>query len=159
NNVVDTRTYWGPEKNFRLEQITTDGSTDGTIQNLNYDDYTPTGFLKHIADDAFNAALTNTATFTYDDLNRLTVAVSNGYGTKTFEYGDHLGNLTKKDGYVYTYDAGHPHQATNAHTDALDHDMNGNRIARGGDSYHYTPDDRLWYVEDSSRTVRFLYDY
>src|SRR5262249_32884659 len=59
----------------------------------------------------------------------------------------------------YTYDAGHPHQATNAHTDALDHDMNGNRIARGGDSYHYTPDDRLWYVEDSSRTVRFLYDY
>ncbi len=102
----------------RLKQMTTGTPADtDSLQNLRYytgsdtSEYDANGNILHIYDD--NAGGTQTQTFTYDSLNRLTSAYASGgtggtYGSSSnpenYLYDGTTGNLSQVEGRYYTYD-------------------------------------------------------
>jgi YD repeat-containing protein len=92
-NDTHTDYEYHPET-LRLKHLTTN---DGVLQDLEYL-FDNVGNISIIADNCNSA----TQTFGYDDLNRLTQARGQTYGTINYRY-DSIGNILEKDGVAYTY--------------------------------------------------------
>ncbi|MBM3248005.1 MAG: hypothetical protein FJZ10_01070 [Candidatus Omnitrophica bacterium] len=146
--------------NLRLTHLVTNSPTAGTIQDLSYQ-YDSVGNILRIIDNVN----TGSQTFQYDELSRLVVA-SGGYGTKYFDY-DEIGNMTLKDGVIYSYGAGSagPHALTSGSDGSVfTYDANGN-MASMTDSqlkttnYIYDAENRLKSVKINNQTkASFVYD-
>ena len=90
----------------RLKNITT-----GTLQNLSYI-YDAAGDVKSIVDTQNNES--QTQTFLYDDLQRLTSASASGgtvgiYSSEIYGYDPVSGNMSSKAGLAYSYDLSKKH--------------------------------------------------
>jgi RHS repeat-associated protein len=146
----------------------------GDYLNLSYTDYTARGLLHTVADNRNSAPsdpLSDTATFTYDDLGRMTGASGPnwpyGPGANGYQY-DALGNITLKEGNTLAYSTTQPHTLAklNSTTQNIFHDPDGNRQGRPamGSSpaatyTTYDADDHVTQVDVSGTTVQFWYDY
>ena len=133
--VKTTYTYYPPTA--RLRTLLTEkfvGETPETYQNLDYQQFDGVGNIKILADSLNNI----THNYTYDHLNRLTLA--NGAGTnaytQSYQY-DRIGNITYKSDvgtYNYTY-SNRPHAVREVKVGSdvkfsLDYDANGNMKQR-----------------------------
>lgn len=157
NGNVTSYTYNSMQ---RLTQIKTVNASNAVIQELNYT-YDGVGNILSIADNV------NTAdqSFQYDHLNRLTQAVGQQYGTKTYAYNT-IGNVTSKDGLTYTYDgiAGGKHAVTNlSDGTTFTYDANGNMatMQKGADltQYYYDSENHLTQVKKNGAVVEnYAYD-
>jgi RHS repeat-associated protein len=151
----------------RLKTIKTGmPSTPTSLQSMEYS-YDPAGNINWIKD--YNASGTQTQTFVYDDLNRLTSAVASGgsggaYATESYTYNATTGNLASKTGVgSYTYmDTAHKHAVT--HLGGVQkywYDANGNMTKRiiGASTYNLTFDkeNHLTGVSGAA-TASFVYD-
>jgi RHS repeat-associated protein len=165
NGTTAARTYADSGRNFRLASLTTRQSSGTALLNLSYAAYTPTGLLTRIADlrDA-SSVLSNTATFTYDGLGRLSAVTGSPVSNPAFAY-DAIGNLTRlHDATVRYADTLRPHQATSVSSwtgigGAITHDANGNRVSKPGQAYTYDRDDRLQSVRAGNTLVSFFHDH
>lgn len=142
NGVVTTYTYGDLQ---RLSDIDTVKDAN-VIQDLHYD-YDPVGNIIAITD-ASGTATTKTAMYTYDSLDRLTLAEV--YGTPTgedyvesFAY-NAIGNLTTKGDsgtYLYQGNTGtnyaNPHAATKVGVVTFTYDNNGNLTNDGTNTYSW----------------------
>ncbi len=165
NGTTDTRTYAGSGRNFRLASLTTRQPAGTTLLNLSYAAYTPTGLLTRISDlRDTSSVLSNTATFTYDGLGRLSAVTGSPVSNPVFAY-DTLGNITRVHDTTVRYtDTLRPHRATSVSSwtgtsGAITHDGNGNRLGKPGHEYAYDPDDRLQSVRTGNAVVEFQYDH
>lgn len=140
NNTHTDYTY-NPQ-NLRLQQLTTN---DGALQNLSYT-FDNAGNIQTITDACHSA----TQSFAYDDLNRLTSAISQTYGTKTYCY-DAIGNILEKEGISYAYgengSGAHAvttltNKLTNQQT-SLTYNANGNMLSKGIENCEYDLENRL----------------
>jgi RHS repeat-associated protein len=155
NGTTDTRTYYDKTQNFRLSTLrTTQGAN--THLNLSYASYNASGLLTQLNDlrDS-SGVLSNTATYTYDGLGRLTQASGvNLPAPNTYTY-NALGNMTLKEGTTLPYSSAKPHQLM---LSGVSHDDNGNRLTKSGQTYIFNGDDRLTQVT-ASGSMGFVYDY
>lgn len=169
NGVVDTRAYGGPADRHRLTALRSAKRTTAYL-DLAYADYSDRGLITRIADrrDPYGV-LTNSATFTYDALGRLTNFDSaHDAVDSAFAYSA-LGNLTRRgDRYLDYGNAAKPHQITAVRTGSptaaaqpVSHDANGNRETKGAQRYEYDGSNRLArvHVYDRGQMVEFTYDY
>ena len=136
NNVSVKTTYEYYPETGRLKTLKTEkmvnGQVTATYQNLDYQQFDGVGNIKILADSVNNI----THNYTYDHLNRLTLA--NGVGTnaytQSYQY-DRIGNITYKSdvgNYAYFYN-NRPHavrSTTGPININLDYDLNGNMISR-----------------------------
>ncbi len=140
-----TRTdYSYNTQTLRLENLSTVDSQQSIVQNLSYA-FDNVGNVKSITDASFGG--TNTQTFEYDALSRLTKAAGENYGTINYKY-DSIGNMLQNGNITMEYDqngAG-PHAVTS-------HD-NGNRRLNVG----YDPNGNMLSKETSSGVRQFTYD-
>lgn len=179
-NVADTTyIYYGASgsgnSNFRLQTIQHGGVFD-TLPNFTYT-YDLLGNIDSIAAYTYNGSgQTDTQSFDYDALGRLTFAQATGgvanYGPINYTY-DLLGNIktitqnSTTTTYYYT-PAQHSHSQPHAvksftgATGDFDYDKNGNMIGRtdGTGTYNQTFDteNRLTQVSKGSDTTSFSYD-
>jgi len=136
----------------RLETLTT-----GSLQNLSYV-YDAVGNVKQIT----NSVASETNTYEYDSINRLTNWTLNGQ-TKTYSYDD-AGNLSSKEGMTLNYnDANHVHAVSDAGSNSYSYDANGNQTIRviGNDTFNlsYDTENRLVEVKKNNTTIAlFTYD-
>jgi RHS repeat-associated protein len=146
--------------NLRLTHLVTTSPTAGTIQDLSYQ-YDSSGNILQITD-SINTA---TQAFQYDELNRLVVATG-AYGTKYYDY-DEIGNMTLKDGVIYSYGAGSagPHALTSGSDGSIfTYDENGNMVSMTDSqlkttNYIYDAENRLKSVKINNQTkASFVYD-
>jgi RHS repeat-associated protein len=94
-----------------------------------------------------------TQDFTYDHLNRLVQAVSNGYGPLTWQY-NQTGNMIYNSQLgSYTYGT-KPHAVTQAGSNAYSYDANGNMTNKAGVTITYDYDNR----PVAAGTTSFVYD-
>ncbi|HEY3358706.1 MAG TPA: toxin TcdB middle/N-terminal domain-containing protein [Polyangia bacterium] len=98
-----------------------------------------------------------TATFGYDELNRLT-SVSGGQ-SHSFAY-DWLGNITSNSAVgAYAYgDAAHRHAVTAAGTNAYAYDANGNMVSGAGRTIAWDAHNRPVGVTKNGQTTTYAYD-
>jgi RHS repeat-associated protein len=163
NATVDSYSYDDAAHNFRLKEIKAAklAGSAGPLMDYRYPTYTANGLLARLEDAGPKGpmpqqALDNTADMTYDGLGRLlSYSGPNAPSPNTYEYGDHLGNMTKKEGVTFTYLASKPHVLSTIDGADVVHDDNGNRSLQGGSEYDI--DDRL--IDINNGLVRFLYDY
>jgi RHS repeat-associated protein len=154
-NGVNTTYQYLPQNN-RLFSITTSKQSTG-FMNISYA-YDNTGNIIGITD---SLDPTRTRTYGYDDLDRLTSAISTSYGgTLTWQY-DKIGNMTYNSRYgAYAYnDPAHVHAVTQAGTDTYTYDANGNMIsgaARTALTYDY--DNRPTSIVKSGAATISVYD-
>ena len=165
-------TYKYDDYNFRLENLqTNNGQT--VIQNLSYT-FDNVGNVLSIKDDV---SPTNSQSFGYDDLNRLTNATSGtgGYGNITYAYNS-IGNMTSRTSlrgaegdeaisYAYGEGTAGPHAVTsytlsdNRYT--LAYDANGNMTQKeyegGVKNFIYDIENRL--IEVGIPKERQVQDY
>ena len=126
NGVVSDYTY-NPQT-LRLEHLLTKNQAQVTLQDFGYQ-FDNAGNVLSITD----AINTNTQSFQYDDLDRLTQATGS-YGTHSFQY-DPIGNMTQKHAAALQYnDYAHPHAVTRyqngSETIHYQYDANGNMTRR-----------------------------
>ncbi len=138
NGVVSDYTY--NLQTLRLERLLTQNQAQVTLQDFTYE-FDNAGNVQSITD----AVNTNTQSFLYDDLDRLTQATGN-YGTHIFEY-NAIGNMTRKhNAYLNYTDPAHPHAVTRYQKGAeviqYQYDANGNMTKRGSDTILYDFDNR-----------------
>jgi len=157
-NGVTTAYQYYPTNN-RLMDITTLDSASKKLLGLTYY-YSDGGNVKAIAD---NIDYTRSQTFTYDDINRLTLAQSMSYGTQSYSY-DEIGNILSKEGVSYTYTDSNgvttkPH-AVKYTTDGktYTYDANGNMISSSLQSINYDYDNMPRSVITNNATTIFVYD-
>ncbi len=137
-NIVTSFTY---DNANRLTQLETKNKND-VLKSYLYK-YDSVGNIISVSG-------SESAVYTYDELNRLKTATENGY-TATYEY-DSRNNLireTRDDGYVKTYEYSGDNRlvkSTENGTDTLyEYDLNGNLIKRGEDEFAYDSNDNLVY--------------
>ena len=162
-NRTFTRYDYDPN-NLRLEKLGTytsktmyDSEQKPDIQGLSYT-FDPVGNIKQIKD----TVNSNTQSFSYDHLNRLTSATGPHYNTQTYEY-DYIGNMTKKNDIVMKYGEGTagPHALTSYGNTQIKYDLNGNMITKDDTTYTYDTENRLTQVtiprvgKVSSQTYQF----
>jgi RHS repeat-associated protein len=170
NGTVSAFNYFDqsadPLKNFALKIRTTTGPSSpqdpsGILQNLSYT-YDNVGNVASITDTQH----TGGRTFGYDDLNRLTSGSGTFGGTNqsqtscSYAY-DAIGNLLNKCGVAYSYtDPMHPSFVT-ARDDGKSYtaDINGNTQNGDGRTFVWTPDNRVFSVNNASGTTSMDYDY
>jgi len=150
NNVTSDYTY--NANTLRLDRILTQ-KPDGTtkLQDLNYT-FDGNGNVTQISD----VVNSNSQTFTYDDLNRLTQAVGSAYGAQNFAY-DPLGNMTTKGNLTLSYsNTSHKHAVSSVSWStgqgpsycqsspcSFTYDANGNMTGRASDTLTYDSENRL----------------
>ncbi len=139
-----------------------------TRQDLDYT-YDNNGNIETIADYAADGG-TQTQTFTYDTLDRLTSAVATGgtggtYTSQNYVYDSTTGNLSSKAGQTLTYgDAAHRHAATAYNGWEYIYDANGNMTHRDppdANYYDFTYDTENRLIEGKKNGVTiatFTYD-
>jgi len=124
--------------------------TTGTLQNLNYV-YDKVGNITSLT----NVTASETNTYGYDSLNRLTSWTLNST-TETYGYNASTGNLETKAGVTLNYnDAAHVHAVTSlSNGNTYQYDVNGNQTTRviGSDTYTmlYDAENRLVEVKKNS---------
>ena len=158
NNTVDTRTYHDRSKDFRLASLSTQ-SGGSTYIDLRYTAYTKTGLLTNVEDEEYSDSdvLSNDATYVYDGLGRLLTASRSFSGDYRYDY---LGNITRKEGVDFGYNAAHPHMLETAGSRTVSHDDNGNRFVKGDQTYTFDPEDRATHVAvNGSAGFEYVYDY
>ncbi|HVM97029.1 MAG TPA: toxin TcdB middle/N-terminal domain-containing protein, partial [Candidatus Acidoferrales bacterium] len=164
NDTNDTLSYWGAEKSFRLQQITSVSLVP--LQNLRYDEYQPNGMLARVTDVLHGVGngdpLSNSASFVYDGIGQLSSVRDNATVAGSYKTDDKLGNLRLKNRVRLSYKRNHPHQPVRVGSRHTAYDGNGNQIVGhdGTRQYRYTAEDRLERVDlGDGRNVRFAYDY
>ena len=167
NGVSDTRTYGTAATLHRLQRL---AATKGATSHLDlfYLHYTERGLLSQLIDLRNPIGeLTNSGAFIYDAVGRVTDYDST-FNSLDSPFGyDSKGNLTRRgDRYLHYDNAARPHQATTLHIgsptapgQAVVHDANGNRTAKGSQAYTYDSSDRLNHIAVGSDDVDFVYDY
>lgn len=155
---------WAGDSNFRMSSIQ-HIQDSSTLLDFTYH-YDVGGNIEQIISHAEDG--TDTQTFTYDDLNRLT-AVSGSY-TQDYAY-DRMGNMTLSDGHELGYGQAEgvatgiqPHAVT--HYDGnlqFIYDAHGNMISREDENGIFTQNfdaqNRLVQViESGGGTTQFFYD-
>ena len=160
NGTTDTRTYGDQTTNFRLSLLSTSNGSTGYLA-LWYRSYLPTGLITWLVDRRDTSGqLSNTATFGYDGLGRLTAVTNSPNLNATYGY-DVLGNMTLKEGTTLGYSATKPHTLTtiNGAATGISSDLNGNRTGKPSQFYTYTKDDRVETITVGGQTVTESYDY
>ncbi len=155
-----TTAYTYRADNFRLQQLQV-----SNLLNLQYT-YDPVGNVKTITDTTNSNQV---QTFTYDALDRLVAASTNGVGQgqyqESYTYGP-TGNLLTKNGVTYGYsDPAHVHAVTHlTGTQRYWYDANGNMTSRAENGLTYT---QVWNAENrpsvitatpTAAVTRFWYD-
>ena len=190
DQTTDARAYYGTQgsgsfqKGHRLMQVKTypTSTPNSPYLDLTYSDYTARGFLWHLVDNhngGVGDVLSNTTTYSYDDLARLSgatynyVKTANNPTTLSYTY-DALGNVLSKQSFspissssasvvtqAYTYGTPtKPHQPTQVGGAVFQYDPNGNAsVGSAGQVYTFDADDHLKNVNAMAGSVNFLYDY
>ena len=140
NSLARILTY--DPRNNRLTNIQTP-----SIQDLSYA-YDFKGNIKTIND----AIQSYEKSFTYDDLDRMTLG-----DNKAYEY-DSVGNITIADGTPYSYDLTHIHAIAYDGVNQYMYDANGNMITGAGRTITYDPENRPISITTGSATANFVYD-
>jgi hypothetical protein len=137
----------------------------GNLQNLSYA-YDSVGNITSIAD-SINS---QTQSFDYDALDRLTSASANGEPgqgayDETYQYDPATGNLVDKNGLVLDYpepNEAHPHAVTSAGSNTYSYDQNGNQTTRviGGQTVTlgYDAENRMVSVSGTNLAANFTYN-
>ena len=157
-----TQTYHYYDWNEKVNNIGQGGRLEtlvtGSLQNLAYV-YDKVGNITQIT----NSVASETNTYGYDDLDRLTSWALNGVN-EGYSY-DAQGNLDVKNGLDLNYnDASHKHAVTHiGSTQKYWYDQNGNQIARivGADTFTliYDAENRLVEVKKNNVTIaQFVFD-
>ena len=174
NGAPDTTLlYHGAGSNFRLNKIL-HGGEGGTLPDFIYGatQYDPAGNLLGMQMKV-NAA-TESYSFGYDALNRLTTASLTGAGAANFNYSysyDELGNLMSRTGtdpdMIYAYGAGSagPQAVTGISggmSASYTYGQRGNMLSRTVNNVTYTQtfdvEGRLESVAVGGKTTKFTYD-
>jgi len=164
---TDYSYYPWTQQGGRLQSLQSGtAGTPTSLQNMSYT-YDAVGNLSNIT----NTLASETNTYSYDTLNRLTSWNLNGT-TETYGYNSASGNLETKAGTSLTYNAqvtctaGNrtiPHAVSAASGNTYTHDCNGNQTTRivGADTFNliYDAENRLVEVKKNSVTMAtFVYD-
>ncbi len=162
---VTTDYTYDPAQAFRLTRILSTQATS-TLQDLNYT-YDNVGNILTLVDNA-NMDLKKSATYAYDDLNRLltaTVSYPNhpdkNY-TQSFTY-DSIGNMTSNsDLGTLNYNNGQPHQLSSYGSRNFQYDAAGNMTRNGGiNKFSWDYRNRLSLSNDivSNNNTYYQYDH
>ncbi|MEZ4711505.1 MAG: hypothetical protein R3A44_30205 [Caldilineaceae bacterium] len=148
----------------RLQQIKSGPPANLTaLQQMTYS-YDTRGNVSSIVD--ANAGGTQTQSFGYDSLNRLTSAGASGgtggtYSTVSYSYDVNGRLLNGPLGAGYTYNSSHKHAATTAGSYSYAYDANGNMSSRTlsatATNFTYDAENRLVSVSGGA-TASFVYD-
>jgi YD repeat-containing protein len=114
----------------------------GTLQEMTYT-WDPAGNLGQRQN---LVSPTETETFTYDYLDRLTG--SSGNYSESYTY-NALGNLMSKNGAAYTYGSSRPHAVTQVGNNGYTYDPNGNMLSGNSRSYAWDYENRLVWADTS----------
>jgi RHS repeat-associated protein len=128
--------------NFRLNQLKTSDPQKAAIQNLSYN-FDPIGNVTSIQD----SVNSNTQSFQYDNLNRLTESTGNSYGQINYSYNS-IGNLLMKGSITMEYGVTAGPHAVTAYTSSgvrktISYDYNGNMLTKGSNAFAYDVENRL----------------
>jgi RHS repeat-associated protein len=163
--------YHPAGENFRLCFIRHGADTSDALPDVHYTAYDDQGRIT--AMEVKLSGNTQSQSFAYDALDRLTSAALSGsgsYGTPyshSYSY-DELGNLTNRNGStrIYHYDdPAHVHAVSGVTGDLVrdfDYDANGNMTRRDANSniwtYTFDVQNRLVKVENGANDTFFAYD-
>ncbi len=156
SNGVTTQYGYRADNNL-LNSIVTNVPGPGDVMDFSYD-YDNNANIMTITDHLDGD---NTQNFTYDDLNRLTEAVSTAYDTRAYVYNT-IGNMTTKAGVTYTYGGatGGPHAVTTTTPGKIyTYNANGSMTADGERTIAYGYDNKPSSVAIASSVTAFEYDY
>lgn len=145
--------YQYDPKTLRLTHLVTQNSQSAKLQDLSYA-FDNIGNVKAMSDASPTG--TNTQSFEYDDLNRLTKSTGAGYGTITYQY-DPTGNMTQKGDLALSYPtagSARPHAVKTVTRNgqivyAPIYDANGNMTQKGSQVLQYDCENRLVQVGSS----------
>lgn len=148
NSRTETRDY--DEGAGYLKSI----ATSGSVQDLEFT-YDEVGNVLTRKDNL----ITETETFTYDNVNRLKTSTVTGESTVTLNYSA-AGRITSKTGVgSYSYGAGSagPFAVTSANGQSYTYDANGRMITRGSDDITWYSFDKPKKIENGSNYTEFWY--
>ncbi|MFA5144020.1 MAG: toxin TcdB middle/N-terminal domain-containing protein [Candidatus Omnitrophota bacterium] len=145
--------YQYDPKTLRLTHLTTQDSGSVKLQDLSYG-FDNIGNVKTITDASPTG--TNTQSFDYDDLSRLTKSIGAGYGTINYQY-DPIGNMTQKGDLMLGYPSAgsaRPHAVKTVTRNgqslyAPTYDTNGNMTQKGSQVLQYDYENRLTQVSSA----------
>jgi len=127
----DATSYWG--KLYRIRTYKVSDSTDRLHLKYWWDAGSNLTQRKDVQ-------ASETETFTYDFLDRLTGA--SGPYTESYAY-NAIGNITNKNGTSYTYGSSKPHAVTAVGSAIYAYDANGNMTDRGTQDLSWDAENRL----------------
>ena len=172
NNLTTIWSYYSAQQaNNRLQQVT----VGGNLLDLSYQ-YDNVGNIDQMTDASAAVGGSQTLSFGYDHLDRLTGAVVSGATGVIPGYShsydtNEIGNITAQtlDGQARTYqytDPLHAHAVTAVESDSYTYDANGNMTGRTEDGVTYTQDwtpfnklERVtWEAQNQLYTTTFVYD-
>jgi RHS repeat-associated protein len=163
-------TYYGPEENYRLQEVITARSEPlaAPVQRLWYD-YDSVGNVTEIRDYPAGYGFDyQKLTFGYDDLDRLVSAkAEQGRPESNYDYTggngysyNEIGNLVSKEGVGYTYPAPgqpHPHAVTTAGGSSYTYDNDGNMTSGAGRAITWDAENRPASITAGGQTTTFVY--
>jgi RHS repeat-associated protein len=158
-NANATQTSWSyADPRGFLSQIQTTGS-QGTIQNLQYTQYTDAGLLQQVTSPTAGEGWS----YEYDDLGHMTMAtnLTNSADSQSFTYDAADRILTSSRYGTYTYPSPsqpRPHAPSSVNGVSLSYDLNGNVTQAGTRSLTWNANDRPTQTTLSGLTTTFTYD-
>lgn len=164
NGVTTTNTY-NANAQYRLTNRVSQKTGQSKLQDLAYT-YDAVGNILTLVDNSVSTTK-KTATYTYDDLYRLTnaaitsVAVGQTAYTQTFTY-NILGNIMTKDGVAYTYTTPNkvnPHAPTAVGGQALSYNDNGNLLTDGVHTNVWNYKNELTSSTSGGTTATYTYNH
>jgi RHS repeat-associated protein len=164
NGIVTTNTY-DANQGYRLTKRVSQKAGQPKIQDISYT-YDAVGNITTLLDNSVSATK-KTASYTYDDLYRLTsatvtnTAVGQAPYTETFTYNP-IGNITSKNGTVYSYtipNKVNPHAPTSIGGQTLTYSDNGNLLTDGLHTNIYNYKNELSTTTSNSITSNFTYNH
>jgi RHS repeat-associated protein len=158
-NTNSTTTSWSySDPRGFLSQIQTSGP-QGTIQNLQYTQYTDAGLLQQVTSPISGEGWS----YAYDDLGHMTTAtnLSNAADSQSFTYDGADRILTSSRYGSYSYPASgqpRPHAPVSVNGVPLSYDLNGNVTQAGTRTLTWNANDQPTQVTLGGVTTTFTYD-